>query len=291
MKVSNTIFAIISMIILLTTCVICQDAEMKVNDVSLKVMGESGKIEITLKKVVEGVEKVDTLNIRFASLTERDSSGNEIGKSGSIKHSFNNFAQIKKEVSKVTQTTFQDISVYTVSLTANGLVAPNSNFIGTFYIFNGSGKINTGGSETVNVSPGSIKFSLDIQDWPFCQEMETCSGVHCCKKEKTMEVGSFLDFELEINGDKSIENVKKNDFKFGTDTQLILSSMISIDDQWKQMSDGYPKVSTQEKTNVFTYRFPLFTKKALYDPVIQQISSGKIQLFLIFTLFIVSLMF
>lgn len=291
MRISEKIFAIICITIFFTSTAICQDAEMKVKDVLLKVMGESGKIEITLKKVVEGVEKIDTVNIRFSSLTERDSSGNEVGKAGSVKHSFNNFAQIKKEVSKVTETKFQNINAYSISLTAKDIVAPNSNFIGTFYIFNGSGKINTGGSETVDVSPGSIKFSLDIQDWPFCQQMETCSGVHCCKKDKTMEVGSFLDFELEINGDKSIQNVKKNDFKFGSDTQLILSSMISVDDEWKQMTDGYPKVSTQGNTNSFTYRFPLFTKKALYDPVIQQISSSKIQLVLIFTLFIVSLMF
>lgn len=122
--------------------------------------------------------------------------------------------------------------------------------------------------------------------------METCTGVHCCKSGQTVEVGSFLDFDLEISGNSPIENVNKNDYKFGTNTKLILSSMIKVDEEWKSMAEGYPKVSSQGNKNVFTYRFPVFKSKALYDPVINWQSSSfiKIQniILLMFLLYIMA---
>lgn len=135
MKISKSfVILMILLSFLALSYVVCQETEMKVKDVSVKVMGQSGKISITSTQTVGGVDKVDTITINFSSLKEKDSSGNEVGKNGSVKHSFNNFATMDFEVSKVTTVKFQNIDAYSDSLTAKDIVTKNSNLIGTFYI-------------------------------------------------------------------------------------------------------------------------------------------------------------
>ena len=253
----------------LISYVFSDDVDMTIKNVTVKVMGHSGKIAITSIKSNSTNTTKETITINFSSLSEKDINGNEVGKTSSVKHTFNNFAQMDFVLTPVLPIKFQTIDAFYVNLTANSIVTPESVFIGNIFIFNGTGIINIGGTETAEVSEGTVKFSLDLENWPFCQNMTVCEGPHCCQKGQTTEIGSFLDFDLEISGSNPLGNVTQYDYKFGDQTKLILSSMIMVDDGWKKMHDGYPKLNTQGNKNTFTFRFPTFNNTARYDPVIQ----------------------
>jgi hypothetical protein len=149
--------------------IICQETTQTVKGVAVKVHGKSGKISIfTNNSTNSSNTTTDEVTINFASLIERDVNGSEVGKTGPIKHSFENFAQMDFSVSPVEKITFQNLSAYCVNLTAYNVVTTNNTFTGSVFIFNETGIINMGGNDTVQVNPGSVKFSVNIENWPFC---------------------------------------------------------------------------------------------------------------------------
>ncbi len=252
---------------------VCDDSDVvSVSGVSVKVLGQSGKLVIT-KNITNGnTTTEESVTVNFSSLIERDNEGNEVGQSGQVKHSFNNFAQLNFTVSNFTEEKYQNLTVFKTSLTASEIVAADTNFTGTFYVFTEGGDIQTGKNETTKVAPGAVKFSVDVNNWPFCQshnETDACEEPTCCQKGQDFEVGSYLDFDLQIKGGISANNTGNNTYDLGN-SHFILSQYVLLDEEqlYTQLPDNYPAYSKQGETDVFTFRFPRFSKSLSYDPVV-----------------------
>ena len=242
-----------------------QDVELKVKNVTLKIKGHSGKI--VLSRVYSNPKESDSLEIRFGSITEKDMNGTEVGKTGSVKHSFNNFAQLDFEVMPVVETTFQNLSVFQTSLNAK-IVTNVTSFTGTFYIFKQNGTIDTGNNNFQDVKERNVKFSIEIKNWPFCKPSDQCTGPNCCINQNVNEIGSFIDFTLELSGSKNPSNSSSYKYDLGNG-QFILSQYCMLDNSWTKLPNNYPNYSHDNNTEYFTFRFPTFQKTLMYDPIVQ----------------------
>lgn len=48
---------------------------------------------------------------------------------------------------------------------------------------------------------------------------------------------------------------------------MVLSTLVNIDGEWRNITQGYPKVSKDGNKLTVTVRFPPFDKYAMYDPL------------------------
>jgi len=124
------------------------------------------------------------------------------------------------------------------------------------------------------VAGGTVKFSLQIGNWPFCsgQGGNPCRGA----------TGEFLQFGMEIKGsaDASLPDGEKRftlatDAASGNNITLELSDEVLVDGQWVKMPAGFPRVEFQGSKQLFTFRLPRFSGSALYDPVITGLGSDE----------------
>lgn len=241
-------------------------------DILVNVKGQSGKIAVT--KAANDKEAKSTATITMKSLYEKDKDGNIIGTSGNKKHSFNNFAQLEFAFSPLVNDTYQELACRYFNFTATNIVNEDTTLTAYVYIFQENGTITVGEDQEVNVTEGSMKFSVQVNNWPFCLPKNECEGTTCCTKGNTYEVGSYLDFTIEMkNNDASPNKRDKNSIPLGGKGQVILNSQVYADGSWISMPDGYPMQSDDDKSNLIL-RFAKFSKSALYDPVVDM--SGEV---------------
>lgn len=251
---------------------LCQDGDVAVNGVSVKLLGQSGKLVLTKNITSGNTTTEESVTVNFSSLSEKDENNAVVGKSGAIKHSFENFAQLDFTITNFTEGKFQNLTVYQTSFVAEKIVNPDTTFTGTFYVFTQDGEITTGTNETTKVAPGVVKFSIDINKWPFCSNTDaTCddqTDATCCKQGQNLEIGKYLDFALEIKGNKIINKTESSTYDLGN-SNFILSRYAQLDaGDYTELPAGYPAYEKQGVSDVFTFRFPTFTQSASYDPVI-----------------------
>lgn len=117
-----------------------------------------------------------------------------VGASGRKKHSINTFAREQFTfTSSGAQAKYQNISVKHTQFEAK-ISGPGAKLIVDIYIFKGSGNVTTSQNESLEVKPGTIKFNIRLEDWAFCGANDTC------KKGKGDEVGTQVEFGIEIKG-------------------------------------------------------------------------------------------
>jgi hypothetical protein len=249
----------------------CGDAELEFKNVTVKVLGHSGKIQIAKNYSNGNTTTEETVTINFSALKERDAQGNEVGKTGSVKHSFNNFAQLDFAVSEVVETKFQNLTVFSTTLKASKIVKDETTFTGSVLIFAQDGEIVTGINETAKVTAGAIKFSVDVEAWPFCDDkIDPCEGPTCCQKGNQREAGAYLDFELEIKGQKEAnKSLDSNSTYHLGNSDFILSEYIKVDgEEFSKLPVNYPVYEKQGEKDIFTFRFPVFKSSVSYDPLV-----------------------
>jgi len=138
------------------------------------------------------------------------------------------------------------------------------------YIFQDTGTV-VHGSEESRVGNGTMKFSVNVNNWNWC------TGSNCVHGG-TQQVGAFLEFDVSIKGFKSPEakalansnlpaTNQTQDYDIGAGAVVGLSSRVEVDGVWLTMPNGYPKIAAQGASSVYTFRFPK-GNSILYDPTI-----------------------
>ena len=131
--------------------------------------GQSGKI--TIGRADPPSKDPNSVTVQMDELKEVDKDGNEVGKTGNPKHSFNSFAS--------QDFTFGDLK----SVTYEGLDAKSFDFTsvingGTLriitYIFTEKGSFKNG-NETIEVNNGTFKFNIEVRNSPRTQENSSVS--------------------------------------------------------------------------------------------------------------------
>eukprot|EP00112_Aurelia_sp_Birch-Aquarium-sp1_P003353 Seg1374.9 transcript_id=Seg1374.9/GoldUCD/mRNA.D3Y31 product="Skeletal aspartic acid-rich protein 2" protein_id=Seg1374.9/GoldUCD/D3Y31 len=243
------------------SCCYAVDKELAQGDTKVKIMGQSGKMTMSRGK--------NSLMVTFDYIKELDKDDIAVGTTGSSKHSINSFAsQSFTFTTSGLKTEYQNISVKHIKFEAS-ISGPGAKLVVDVFIFNGTGNVKTSGNETLEVGPGTIKFNIGIESWNFC------GGSTSCRKGSTTEIGTQVELGIEIKGRK---NASKKSKKRGKgkrlqtldlgDADCTLSGEVNIDGLWKDMVSPFPKVEVKGAKQLFIFRFPKFSTKAIYDPTV-----------------------
>ena len=123
--------------------------------------------------------------------------------------------------------------------------------------------------ETWAVRNGDVKFNLALSNWHWCGDGAECG------KGQTSQVGAFIDVVISVKGSGEAKaGPDGKSVELGGGATIELSDRVFVDGEWTTMPAGYPMVSTQGSSTMFTFRFPKFSESALYDPVV---SSGDVE--------------
>jgi len=218
---------------------------------NLHVMGQSGKF--TLYTDQQGRSGGITVNID--ALRELDASGNAVGTSGSVKHSINTFAS---------QTfTIAPTEVVTIG---NGVSAEKVSFDAALGGSVGNVKIDTfvmcedgvvgNGQESWSVRAGDVKWNIELSSWAWCG----------CSQGGNAQVGDMIDIDIAVKG-LATGQLTGNSLSLGGGAAMQMASLVSIDGTLRNMTAGYPQFNIQGSSTVVTFRFPKFSSRAVYDPV------------------------
>ena len=223
-------------LLLLLFTVVYADVSHQSNGTNIQVLGQSGKARITRG------EQVVTMRVDY--LSEVDNFDNEVGNIGQDKHSVNSFATQSFTFSPLLDKEYQNVSVKEFTFETPIYNVGKMKLV-TMLV----GQSSSMGTETESwqVSPGDMKWNIELSDWTFCNP---CAD----------GTASFIDVGIEIKG-------TKNDT--GVGPLLQLSKRVVIDGTEQNMPESYPKVITIGTKQLFVFRFPKFTNSAIYDPVLQ----------------------
>lgn len=236
--------------------------------VSIKVHGQSGKFSIFDADADSPSCDPNTITVTMDALRELDADGNAVGTSGSIKHSINTFAPQEFEISPPEDVEIGSASAAKISFSTPFKGLEESRLTIDTYSITRPGDVGTD-LETWAVRNGDVKFNLALSNWHWCGYWAECSN------GQMSQVGAFIDVVISVKG--SQEAKASSDGKFvelGGGASIELSDRVFVDGEWTAMPEGYPMVSIQGTSTMFTFRFPKFSASALYDPVV---SSGDVE--------------
>jgi len=210
------------------------------------------------------------VTVTMDSIHELDAAGNVIANTGAnaLKHSRETFASTEFAIGPVYRSNQFGVPADMLDFNTS-LVGDTALLTVSTVIFLHDGVIHPTANETWTVGGGTVKFSISVSNWPFCNGE---ANPHACKGE----TGEFLEFAMEIKGsdDAALPGGEKRytlatNAATGNNISLDLSNEVNVDGTWVQMPEGYPKVEMQGGKQQFKFRLPRFSSAALYDPVLQ----------------------
>lgn len=252
------------------------DKEVNTAGVYVKAVGRSGKIKVGFSKNID--TDPDRIFVDMDELKEKDSNGNEVGKSGRTKHSFNSFATQDFTFTDVEESTLQNITVDKFSFKSS-LLSGIADLTVTVYVFKENGNITLGDEEN-EVERGNVKFSFLLENWKFCG---TSAGDVSCKKGGADETGAFIDFVITIKGKGTPRLKNENNggkkrgqkYYLGGNSEVVMSKKVQYDGgSFTDMESGYPMIITQGSKTSFVFRLKKFMSSAFYDPTLMPHSKG-----------------
>ena len=205
---------------------------------SINVLGQSGKVTITRGSNV--------ITMQVDKLYEV-ANGKYIGTTGQNKHSVTAFATQNFEFTPLERVLYKNVSVdqfYFFSSIHNiGLLDIRTMLV------NNQSSLGTA-TEEWQVSPGDIKWNIELRNWQFLPEADS------------------IELHIEIKGNKPSGNTSSKTIDIGGGT-LQLSNRVVIDGVERDMPEGYPRVVQQGSKDFYIFKFPRFNTNAVYDPVLQ----------------------
>ena len=148
----------------------------------------------------------NSVTVNFEYIKELDKDGNAVGATGKKKHSVDTFARENFTFpTSGLKSHYQNLSVMHTQFEAS-ISGPGAKLIVDIYIFKEAGNVSTSEDETLEVKQGTIKFNIKLENWTFCGAGDNCS------KAKENEIGSQVEFGIEIKGrDKPTKKPKANE--------------------------------------------------------------------------------
>lgn len=197
--------------------------DLSTDGIYVRVLKKSGKFVMGRTKNPQNDRS--KLMVTLDSIQEKDSTGNNVGTSGRLKHSFNNFAGQKFNTSELTNDKYQNLAVKRLDCTTY-LDSVEASLTVQIFLFREIGTV-IQGDEVSHVSKGTLKFNIIIENWKFCGS----NGVEC-RKRKQLEYGEFIDFTMSIKGSKVATKKDKSkrtsakEFYLGGNSSVVLSEKV-----------------------------------------------------------------
>jgi len=161
---------------------------------SARILGESGKITLFKGADTSGDEVV---RIEFDKIAEKDATGTGIATGGAHKHVLQNFASTDFTFSSIVDVSIDGVSAKKIDFDAL-LVDNVATLKVSLLIFTERGVISTTDTESFPVAPGSSKFDIYVDDWPFC-DGSAHGGINAYASCNS-DIGAFLDLDIKMTG-------------------------------------------------------------------------------------------
>jgi hypothetical protein len=269
-----------------------EDAPVDADDVvtdaghTVKVLGQSGTLRITK-------QDKSSIQLSMDKLEELDASGAVVQRALSL-----NAKQFAWQ--GPTSSAFNGIPVTTYYISSTLEIADQTvgvPFVVQVFVFNAGGVFTWAGNDW-NVKKGQIKFTLDIQNWPFkTAGNRLCFGV--CTKSTGGKHASKLLAPLRDGDTDPVLSAYKNDVKKSLvamvgPSALLFPKVVQINDPLQSdtmVNSENVSITTYDTSTIVTapaasgkpaeshvndgiqWIFPYFTKSLVYDPTIDVVSS------------------
>jgi len=264
-----------------------KDKKIANGDLTIDVKGKSGKFSIERQNLGKGKKK-STVSVNVDSVTEVDSKGKVVGKTGKVKHSIKSLANqdFTFTVAKEDVVAGANATAKATRVTFDATLDTGSNLVIETLLISSKGTVGTD-TETWTVLPGDLKWNIALSNWTWCNPCKEGDGafvdvdleIKGSKKEpKAREKGKKMHDDKDEEGKKkrrlkshvkADQKPKKNKgFDLGDGAILELSDQILVDGAWSSMPDGYPKYTAKGSKQIYTFRFPKFKDTAFYDPIV-----------------------
>lgn len=228
----------------------------------MDVLGQSGKMTLT--------NGPNSVTVEMDSIYELDSAGSIIANTGpnSEKHSRQTFASVPFDINSTPRRTDR-YGVPASAIDFSTTLVGGSSLNITSLVFSHHGTIAPTQNESWTVAGGTVKFNLEISNWPFCsgEGGNPCSGATGEYLEIGMVIKGATDSALSADGSGKRFTLS-TDAAYGNNVTLELSDEVWVGDRWIKMPTGFPSVSFQGSKQVFKFRLPRFAGTALYDPIV-----------------------
>jgi len=262
----SRIFVILS--IACVALVHCGDEEATANGVKVKVQGRSGGITVMR---ADGNE-TEAVMVKLDALKEVDSNGNEVGKSGAIKHVFNTIASLDFSVTKNASAMYPKTNVSAYHIAFSGQVVDATLKV-DLYLFTQSGNFTVGGN-SYSVKAGDVKFNIVLENWKFCGDQNVA-----CKQGQTDEVGEYVVLTVTFKGKGNgtlvnTGNTGERRVAFGNNQFITFNDKLNVDDTEKTMTKNHPIVTLQGSNKQMVDIQLLKGSKITYDPTIETNQEG-----------------
>ncbi|KAL1500390.1 hypothetical protein AB1Y20_013047 [Prymnesium parvum] len=236
--------------------------------VTVNVLGQSGKMTLA--------NGPNQITVEMDYIRELDASGNTVGNSGPNdgKHSRNTFANTDFTINSNPRRSYK-YTLPTDAIDFNTKLVNNlAELSVTSFIFLHHGVIHPTQNESWAVAGGTVKFNLELSNWPFCvgERGNPCKGATGEYVEIGMAIKGSNDVALQADGSGKRFTLS-TDAAYGNNVTLELSDEVWVGDRWVKMPAGYPSVTMQGSKQLFAFRLPKFSGTALYDPVVNGLGS------------------
>lgn len=164
--------------------------------------------------------------------------------------------------------------------------------------------------EEIPVKAGNVRVSVIVENWLWCCK-DNSTGCEVCpvpseksskekdskesgeskEEEQELQIGKYLHVGLSLmtpdskiketakfvfNRDK-MERVGARQYGAGDGASLILSSQVSIDEKWKGLEEGFPKIQNKDSKTMITFRCEKFESSCKYDIIFTASSAVSFQ--------------
>merc|ERR1712136_276599 len=204
--------------------------------IAVDVLGQSGKFTLYKEALGKSADP-DAVTVTMSGLYELDEDGEEVGTSGSTKHSINTFAAQDFTVEDAVETSIDGVPASLIKFYSS--VSTIGQITVDTWVIESLGTVGPP-NETWSVIPGDVKWSITLSDWTWCG----------CSQGNQDQVGEYVDVEIEIKGSGGDVSGSGKTFDLGGGVGLELSDQVLVDDAWMSMPEGFPLVSDEGNGDV-----------------------------------------
>lgn len=240
--------------------------------IEVKFLGRSGKFEIYSKAVGEGDK--NKLTFEIDELREMDAEGNEVGAKANPKHQLKDFKKTEFEFTRTSDVLVGTAKAHKISFTSN-ITAVGYLKVDT-YLIRTEGEVGVNltdpDADVWDTFAGDVKFNIELSEWKWCGSDGTV-----CENKGINEVGEFIELDIELKSFTAPQEAPpkrgkggkgEQNFELGGNISLDLTSALIVDGSMSWMPEGYPKTTTKKGKQIFTFKFPKFSDRATYDPIL-----------------------
>jgi hypothetical protein len=225
----------------------------------------------------QDANETTSIQVSVASVEETDASGRPVGATSDPAHGFLG-AALPFEVSPdgPQYMSLDGLRAVGLSVTANLPLSPASIAI-YYYIFLEEGSVLNGadGEEEIHVSPGTLKVSYVVKDWPWCQPGGSGSTL-CLNHNGDEEEGAFLNLTLDVTQPAEGQRRKLLTRRLPSlsggihvdlsnsivAAELVLSEYVYAEDY------GWSEANVVTSGNQYTVKMPRSSGIMFYDPTV-----------------------